>query len=75
MLYEKLRQASMPMKMVQKGNAGENKKLQARCDEAVWKLNIQFEYTVMDKPQQNHLAELDFKTIAGKTREMMSHAS
>jgi len=39
-------------------NAGENKRLQKRCESADWKLTITFEeYTARDTPQQNTLAE------------------
>ena len=38
-------------------------------------LNIQFEYTAKDAPQQNHLVEAGFTTIAARARAMMSHAS
>ena len=43
-------------------NAGENVKLQKRSDSAAWKLNLTFEFTARDTPQQNHLAELAFAT-------------
>jgi hypothetical protein len=45
-------------------NAGENKLLQQRAKSKDWKLNIQFEYTARDTPQQNHLAELALATIS-----------
>jgi hypothetical protein len=37
-----------------------------------WKIPVQFEFTGRDTPQQNHLAEVAFSTIAGRGRAMMS---
>ena len=45
---------------------GENIKLQARSQSADWKLNITYEYTARDTPQQNHLAEVGFALLANK---------
>ena len=56
--FEKWRQAGMPVKFLRCDNAGENKKLKERADGVDWKLNIQFEFTARNTPQQNHLAEL-----------------
>ena len=50
-------------------------KLLAKSDHSAWKLNIQFEYTAKDIPQQNYLAELGFKTIGARASEMMSQAN
>ena len=36
---------------------------------------MDFEYTARDTPQQNHLAELAFATIANKGRAMMHAAN
>jgi hypothetical protein len=44
--------------------AGENKKLQKRSDSKDWKLEIDYEITARATPQQNHLAELGFATLA-----------
>ena len=62
------------MKLFQHDNIGEKKKLQAQHDQAAWKLNIHFEYTVKNKSQQNYLSELGFMIIAPRTRVIMSHA-
>ena len=51
--FEKWRQANMYVMIVKQDNAGKNKKLQARSDQAPCKLNICFEYTAKDTPQQN----------------------
>ena len=55
-------------------NAGENRKLEERINGVDWKLNVEFEYTARDTPQQNHLAELAFATIANRGRAMMHRA-
>jgi hypothetical protein len=56
-------------------NAGENKLLQQRAESNDWKLNIQYEYTARDTPQQNHLAELALATMANKGRACMTAAN
>jgi hypothetical protein len=56
-------------------DAGENKKLKTRSDSAVWKLNITFEFTARDTPQQNHLAELGFEVLANRGRAVMHAAN
>ena len=61
-------QNGMIVRYLRCDNAGENKKLEERINGANWKLNIQFEYTARDTPQQNHLAELAFATIANRGR-------
>ena len=54
---------------------GENKKLQLRSESSAWKLNLQFEITARDTPQQNHLAELGFASLANKGRALMYQAN
>jgi hypothetical protein len=56
-------------------NAGENKLLQQRSQSADWKLNIKFEFTVRDAPQQNHLAELGFAHLVNYGRALMARAN
>jgi hypothetical protein len=56
-------------------NAGENQRLQERCESKDWKLGIEFEFTARDTPQQNSLAEVGFATIANRGRAMMSRAN
>ena len=48
--------------------------MQARSDQIAWRLNIKFEYTAKDTPQQNYLAELGFTTIAASASTMMTYA-
>jgi hypothetical protein len=67
--------ANHPVKCVRLDNAGENKLLKARCQSADWKLNIEFEFTARDTPQQNHHAELGFTVLANKGRAVMHRAN
>ena len=55
--------------MVQQHNVEGNKMLQARSDQAAWKLNILFDYTAKDTLTQSYLAELSFIIIAARARE------
>ena len=65
------KQAGRGIEIIRCDNAGENEKLQERAGSADWKLDIEFEYTVQDTPQQNHLAELGFATLYNKGRAML----
>ena len=67
----KWKQAGLGVKFIRLDNAGENKALQERADSADWKLNINWEYTARDTPQQNSLAELTFILLALQGRAMM----
>ena len=73
--YQLWKSNDKPVHVVQQDNASENKILESRCSSADWKLNIKFEYTARNMPQQNHLVEVGFATIAGQGRAMMSHAN
>ena len=56
-------------------NAGENILLQSRSQSADWKLNLNFEFTARNTPQQNSLAEVAIATIAMRGRAMMHRAN
>ena len=56
-------------------NAGENILLQSRSQSADWKLNLNFEFTARNTPQQNSLAEVAISTIAMRGRAMMHRAN
>ena len=45
-------------------NAGENKALEKLCQSDRWKLDVAYEYTARNKPQQNSKAEVGIATIA-----------
>jgi hypothetical protein len=49
--------------------------LQQRSQSADWKLNVTFEFTARDTPQQNHLAELGFAHLAKYGRALMARAN
>jgi hypothetical protein len=65
--------AGLAVKYVRLDNAGENKGLKERIHGAAWKLPIEFEFTARDTPQQNHLAEVGFATLANRGRAIMHH--
>jgi hypothetical protein len=49
--------------------------LQQRCESVEWKLDIEFEFTARDTPQQNHLAELGFAVLVNRGRALMTRAN
>jgi len=63
------------VKIIRLDNAGENKALKRRCQSKDWKLNLQFEFTARDTPQQNSRAEVGFATIANRGRALMVAAN
>jgi hypothetical protein len=56
--FHKWKLNGMPVKYVQMDRAGDYKKLKARSDLSDWKLNLSFEITASDTPQQNHLVKV-----------------
>ena len=73
--FEKWRAAGKAVAKVRCDNAGENKLLEKRAASSDWKLNIEFEYTARDTPQQNHLAEIALAVIANRGRALMHSAN
>jgi hypothetical protein len=67
--------AGLAVKFVHLDNAGENKKLKECSESADWKLDIEYEFTAWDTPQQNHLAELGFAVLANRGRALMHRAN
>ena len=57
-LFKKWSQDEKPVGAVRLDNAGENVKLQQRANSADWQLDINFEFTPRNTPQQNHLVEV-----------------
>jgi hypothetical protein len=74
-LFHKWKQTGKDLSIVRLDNAGENKKLQKRCDSKDWKLNLKFEFTARDTPQQNSLAEVSIATVANRGRALMIRAN
>jgi hypothetical protein len=73
--WNRWKDAGLAVKYVRLDNAGENKKLKERSYSADWKLNIDYEFTARDTPQQNHRAELGFAVLANRGRALMYHAN
>jgi hypothetical protein len=73
--WNKWKNAGLGVKYVRLDNAGENKKLKERSESSDWKLDIEFEFTARDTPQQNHLAELGFAVLANRGRALMHRAN
>ena len=69
------KQAGKPVKYLRCNNAGENKLLQKTCNGKDWKLDIEFEYTTRNTPQQNHLVELGFAVIVNLGCALMHRAN
>jgi hypothetical protein len=73
--FHRWQQANLPVKFVRMDGAGENLKLKKRSQSKDWKLKIDYEITARAAPQQNHLAELGFATLANRGRALMYHAN
>jgi len=56
-------------------NAGENKKLKEVSNGKNWKLDLDYEFTARDTPQQNSPVEGGFATVANRGRAMMADAN
>ena len=54
------------IKFIRCDNAGENKELEKECKKAG--MNIEFEYTAPNTPQQNGVAESGFRTLWNMVR-------
>eukprot|EP00957_Ditylum_brightwellii_P180474 13747644-Ditylum_brightwellii.AAC.1 len=74
-MLNKWQQGGKAVKFIRLDNAGENEALASRCGSAAWKLNIEFEFTGQDTPQQNSLVEVGFATIGNRARAMMTAAN
>ena len=68
---EKWENNGLVVKHIRLESSGENKNLQEQAERKDWKMNIDFDYTARDKPQQNYLAELGLLVLANKWRAMM----
>jgi hypothetical protein len=52
--WNRWKDAGLAVKFVHLDNAGENTKLKECSESADWKLDIEYEFTAQDTPQQNH---------------------
>mmetsp|Transcript_18815 Transcript_18815/g.23344 ORF Transcript_18815/g.23344 Transcript_18815/m.23344 type:complete len:1201 (+) Transcript_18815:436-4038(+) len=74
-LVNKWKGQGINVKFIRLDNAGENKLLQQRSESTDWKLDVKFEYTARNTPQQNHYAELGFAVLANRGRALMHRAN
>ena len=72
---QKQKDRSRPVKTICQDNACENKKLQKCCSSSDWTLDVYFEYTAKETPEQKSLSETAFTTIAAKLRGAMNAAN
>ena len=73
-LVNKWRKGRMNIKFIRLDNAGKNKAFEEQLNGKEWHLNLTFEFTGPDTPQQNHLAEVAFSTLWGQVRAIMHQA-
>ena len=73
--FNRWKQQSKPVKVVRCDNAGENYKLEERCNDKEYNLNVKFEFTARNTPQQNSKAEKGFDVLYGRGRAMMQSAN
>jgi hypothetical protein len=74
-LIKNFRTMEIEIKILRMGNAGENKLLQQRCESRGWQFAIKYEYTVIETPQHNHIAELGFAKLGNKGSAVMAIAN
>ncbi len=67
-----LREAGKPVKYIRCNNAGENLSFKKKIDENG--MNVKFEFTAREAPQQNGKVERAFATLYGRMRAMLSLA-
>jgi len=63
------------LKILRIDNAGENRKLQARCESSNWKLEITYEYTARDTPQQDSLVKVAIANVNKQLNALMARAN
>lgn len=71
-LIKTLKNNGKEVKYIRCDNAGENVALKHRIDDEG--INIEFEFTARETPQQNGKVERAFATLYGRMRAMMLHA-
>ena len=74
-LFKRWKQKGYPMRTVRCDNAGENIALEQRSSSAIRQLNIDFECTALDTPQENSYVEVGFVTIMKRGNAMMIAAN
>lgn len=74
-LLSRFKDMGHPVKVIRMDNAGENKLLEAETNGPKWKLNIDFEYTAANTPEQNSVVEKKFHILTDMGRAMMNGAN
>jgi hypothetical protein len=74
-LHHRWKESGRGAAIIRLDNAGDNILLQQRSQSADWKLNVNFEFTARNTPQQNRLAELGFAHLANYGRALMARAN
>ena len=69
------KQQGKKVKIIRCDNAGENMKLEKECNSNEQSLNIKFEFTARNTPQQNAPVEKGFDTLYGRGRSIMIAAN
>ena len=62
--FNKWKQNGVSVLCIRWNGAGENKKMKAQSESADWKMNMTWELTARNTPQQNHSSKLGFTKIA-----------
>jgi hypothetical protein len=63
------------VKIIRMDNGGENKGLVKVLNSAKWQMYPDIEYTARDTPQHNHLVEVGFATLYGRSRALIIAAN
>ena len=73
-LMRKLQAAGHKVERIRCDNAGENKKLQQKCEETTDLCGIKFEFTASRTPQQNGRCERKIALLTARSRAMLNAA-
>jgi hypothetical protein len=63
--------SGMEVKFIQPDNAGENVNLHKTSNSKDYKMNLQFEFTARNAPQENHISDLGFPVLIDRGRSMI----
>ena len=65
-IVDKWRKRGLNIVYIRLDNTSEKKAFENQANGLDWRLNLTFEFTGPDMPQQNHLAEVGFSTYGDK---------
>ena len=74
-IFSRFKYDGMPVLKVRYDNAGENKFTEREVNSRKWRLNIKFEYTARNTPQQNSFTGVDIATMANRGRDILDRAN